>query len=134
MSRTLPSHDTEIEDFGPLFACLKDRAPEPSPTPIPKREVVDLATNQLKFVSWLVFAETEEGLILRDGVEHWMELTLWKAGETLGCGFALRHQDVEYEFAELLDTRPLGSKPREPDPSRLRAMKTQSNTTPQNHF
>ena len=102
---TLPSTQSAVEEFGPLFAVLDEIE-----ALVPRR-VVDLAKTSEEYCSWRLVAETEKGIILRDGVQHWMEETLWVRRRTPGCSFALRFEGHEYEFEKLLVRRSIHSAP-----------------------
>ena len=90
------------EEFGPLFAILDAN-----------RRIVDLDDQrEIECVNWHLFKETEEGLILRDGVDHWMEESLWiKAQPGSMRTFALRYRQEEYEFCRVLSRRSVHSEP-----------------------
>lgn len=101
LSNALPV--SAAEEFGPLFATLDDLAAN--------RRVVDLDNCDEEFVSWHLVGKNDEGIVLRDGVDHWMEETLWIRGRTPGCTFALRIEGVEYEFCRLLTRRSIHAEP-----------------------
>lgn len=104
-SSVLLSPKSAAEEFGPLFAVLDEvKALQP-------RRVVDLDKTDGEFVSWRLFMETEDGLVLRDGVLHWMEETLWVLRRTPGRTFALRYQGHEYEFERVLARRSIHVEP-----------------------
>ena len=104
-SNALPVPRSAAEEFGPLFAVL-DEAKALQP-----RRVVDLDKTDGEFVSWRLFMETEDGIVLRDGVHHWMEETLWVLRRTPGRTFALRYQGHEYEFDRVLARRSIHAEP-----------------------
>lgn len=96
----LLSVSTAEEAFGPLFAAL-DLVP---------RRVVNLGADEV-CGSWNLVRETSDGIILRDGVNHWMEETFWVARRSPGCSFALRFRGQEFEFVRVLARRGHISKP-----------------------
>jgi hypothetical protein len=111
-AKSLPTARSAAEEFGPLFAVLDEIRP------LVPRRVVDLEKSGDEFCSWKLVEETEEGIILRDGVEHWMEETLWVCKRTSGCSFALRYEGREYEFEKLLVRRSIHSAPSSPSIAR----------------
>lgn len=100
-SKALPG--SAAEEFGPLFATPYELAAN--------RRVVDLNDCEEKFISWHLVEKNDEGIVLRDGVDHWMEETLWMRGRTPGCTYALHFEGVEYEFSRLLARRSIHAEP-----------------------
>lgn len=109
---SLPKTMSAVEEFGPLFAPLDEIK-----ALIPRR-VVDLEKTNEEFCSWHLVEETEKGIILRDGVQHWMEETLWVCGRTPGRSFALRYEGREYEFNKVLARRSIHAAPSSPEIAR----------------
>jgi hypothetical protein len=105
---SMPTAMSAAEEFGPLFVVLDEIKP------LVPRRVVDLDKTVDEFCSWKLVEETEKGIILRDGVQHWMEETLWVCKRTSGCSFALRYEGREYEFEKLLVRRSIHSAPSSP--------------------
>lgn len=87
-------------EWGPLFAGL-----EVEEEIRPMRVVEDLEYQRGVLCCWRFVERCPEGLILRDGVDYWTTETLWVPGSTPGRTYALRIEEIEYEYAKVLRRR-----------------------------